>query len=465
VRQRTLAEPYKIKMVEPLPVTTRAEREAAIRAAGFNTFLLRSEDVTIDLLTDSGTTAMSDRQWSAMLMGDEAYAGSRSFFRMEAAMREIYGFEHLVPTHQGRAAEHITSQIRIRPGQFVPMNMYFTTTRAHAERAGGVFYNCIVDEANDPWSDYPWKGNVDIAKLQKLVDEHGAESIAYLSLAPCVNMAGGQPFSLENLREVSRWAKGYGLPIIFDATRAVENAYFIQQREPGHAHRPVREILREMMSHGEGCTVSSKKDNLVNIGGFLATNNGEFFKKAKELVVVFEGMPTYGGLAGRDMEALAQGMLEMVDDDYIASRVRQVAYLGERLIEAGIPVVRPIGGHGVFLDAKGFLPHVPQDQFPAQALAAALYVDSGVRAMERGIVSAGRDPRTGEHNRPALELVRLTIPRRVYTNLHMDVVVESCLELWEHRQDVAGLRMVYEPESLRFFQARFEPLVRERQPA
>ena len=456
--QRTIAEPYKIKMVEPIKLTTRVEREWAIREAGYNTFLLRSEDVYIDLLTDSGTNAMSDRQWSAMMMGDESYAGSRSFYRLEAAMREIYGFQHLVPTHQGRAAEHITSQIRIQPGQFVPMNMYFTTTRAHAEKAGGVFFNCIVDEANDPWSDYPWKGNVDIAKLQKLVDEHGADSIAYLSLAPCVNMAGGQPFSMANIRAVSAWARQYGLAIIFDATRAVENAYFIQQREEGYAGKSVKGILREMMSYGEGCTVSSKKDNLVNIGGFLATNNDDFFCKAKEMVVVYEGMPTYGGLAGRDLEAMAQGMMEMVEDDYIASRVRQVEYLGNRLIKAGIPIVRPIGGHGVFLDAKRFLPHLPQDQFPAQALAAALYLDSGVRAMERGIVSAGRNSKTGQHHHPDLELVRLTIPRRVFTNLHMDVVAESCEALHQERESIEGLRMVYEPESLRFFQARFEPL-------
>jgi tyrosine phenol-lyase len=458
MKPRTVAEPFKIKMVEPIRMTTREERELAIREAGYNTFLLRSDDVYIDLLTDSGTTAMSDMQWSMMMRGDEAYAGSRSFYRMEAAMQEIYGFRHLVPTHQGRAAEHITSQIRIKPGQFVPMNMYFTTTRAHVERAGGIFYDCIVDEAKDPWSDYPFKGNVDISKLQKLVDEQGSASIAYLNIAPCVNMAGGQPFSMANLRELSGWARQHGLPIIFDATRAIENCYFIQQREPGYLDVPVRKILREMMSYGEGCTMSSKKDNLVNIGGFLATNNDEFFKKAKELVVVFEGMPTYGGLAGRDMEALAQGMREMVEDDYIASRVRQVEYLGQQLMDAGLPIVRPVGGHAVFLDAKRFLPHLTQDQFPSQTLAAALYLDSGVRAMERGIVSAGRDPKTGDHVRPALELVRLTIPRRVYTNLHMDVVAESCIALYEQREKIAGLRMVYEPESLRFFQARFEEL-------
>ena len=458
MRPRTIAEPYKIKMVEPIKMTTRAERERAIREAGFNTFLLRSEDVYIDLLTDSGTTAMSDAQWSAMMRGDEAYAGAKSFYRLESAMRDIYGFKHLVPTHQGRAAEHITSQIRIQPGQYVPMNMYFTTTRAHVERAGGIFYDCIVDEAKNPWSDHPFKGNVDISKLQKLVDEKGAASIAYLNIAPCVNMAGGQPFSMANLRELSAWAKKHRLPIIFDATRAMENCYFIQQREEGYADVPVRKILREMMGYGDGCTMSSKKDNLVNIGGFLATNDDDFFRKAKEMVVVFEGMPTYGGLAGRDMEALAQGMREMVEDDYIASRVRQVEYLGKQLMDAGIPIVRPVGGHAVFLDAKRFLPHLTQDHFPSQALAAALYVDSGVRAMERGIVSAGRDPRTKDHVRPALELVRLTIPRRVYTNLHMDVVAESCMALYEERERIKGLHMVYEPESLRFFQARFEEL-------
>ncbi len=458
MKQRTIAEPYRIKMIEPIKMTTREYREAKIREAGYNTFLLKSEDVYIDLLTDSGASAMSDWQWSGMFLGDEAYAGARNFFHLEKAVQEIYGFKHIVPTHQGRAAEHITSQIRIQRGQYVPMNMYFTTTREHAERAGGIFYDCIVDEAHDPASAHPFKGNVDLNKLQRLVDEKGANAIAYLSIAPCVNMAGGQPFSMANLREVAAWAKRYNLPIIFDATRAVENAYFIQQREEGYARKPVRAILREMMGYGEGCTMSSKKDNLVNIGGFLATNNEAFFVKAKEMVVVFEGLHTYGGLAGRDMEAIARGIYEMVDDAYIASRVRQVEYLGKRLQDAGIPIVIPIGGHAVFLDAKRFLPHIPQEQFPAQALAAALYVDSGVRAMERGIVSAGRDHTTGEHHKPKLELVRLTIPRRVYTNLHMDVVAESCQALYEEREKIKGLEIVYEPETLRFFQARFQEI-------
>ncbi len=456
MKPRTIAEPYKIKMVEPIKMTTRDYREEKIREAGFNTFLLKSEDVYIDLLTDSGTGAMSDWQWAGLMLGDEAYAGSKNFYHLENAVCEVYGFKYVVPTHQGRAAEHITSQLRIKPGQYVPMNMYFTTTREHAERAGGIFYDCIIDEAHDPANPHPFKGNVDLNKLQRLVDDKGADAIAYLSIAPCVNMAGGQPFSMTNLREVATWANKYKIPIIFDATRAIENCYFIQQREPGYANKPVREILREMMGYGEGMTISSKKDNIVNIGGFLATNNEWFFTKAKEMVVVFEGLHTYGGLAGRDMEAISRGIYEMIDDDYVASRVRQVEYLGRCLHQMGIPIVLPVGGHAVFVDAKRFLPHIPQDQFPAQALAAALYLDSSVRSMERGIVSAGRDPKTGENRHPKLELVRLTIPRRVYTNLHMDVVSESCEALYQERDKIKGLEMVYEPESLRFFQARFK---------
>jgi tyrosine phenol-lyase len=457
--QRTQAEPYKIKMVEPIKMTTREERQQHIEEAGYNTFLLHSADVYIDLLTDSGTSAMSDLQWAGMMLGDEAYAGSRNFYNLERAVADVYGFTYTVPTHQGRAAEHITSQLRILPGQYVPMNMYFTTTREHAERAGGVFVDVIVDEAHDPESWFPFKGNIDVTKLQALYDRVGPDGIAYISMAQCVNMAGGQPFSMANLRAVKAWADERHIPLLFDATRAVENAYFIQQREEGYAGKTVKAILKEMMGYAESIWVSSKKDNLVNIGGFLATNNEAFFVKAKEMVVVFEGLHTYGGLAGRDLEAVAIGIREMVETDHhVAARVRQVEYLGQRLLDAGIPIVVPVGGHAVFLDARRFLPHVPQDQFPAQTLAAALYVDSGVRSMERGIVSAGRDPKTGDHKRPKLELVRLTIPRRVYTNLHMDVTAESVIELYQHRDDIRGLKMVYEPGSLRFFQARFEPI-------
>lgn len=456
--QRPVAEPYKIKAVEPLRMTTREERERAIREAGYNTFLLRSEDVYIDLLTDSGTNAMSDRQWSALMMGDEAYAGARSFYRLEEAVREIYGFKYVVPTHQGRGAEHLISRILIKPGHYVPGNMYFTTTRAHQEMQGATFVDVIIDEAHDPHSTHPFKGNVDIAKFEALIDRVGAENIPYINVALTVNMAGGQPVSMANLRAVREVCDRHGIRMWCDATRAVENAYFIKEREEGYQHKPVREILKEMMSYYDGCTMSGKKDCLVNIGGFLAMNEEWILQKAREQVVIFEGMPTYGGLAGRDMEAIAQGIYEMVDDAYIAHRIHQVRYLGEQLLAAGIPIVQPIGGHAVFLDAKAFLPHLTQDQFPAQALAAALYVDSGVRAMERGIVSAGRDPKTGENIYPKLELVRLTIPRRVYTDRHMDVVAWSVKQLWQHRESIPGLRMVYEPPTLRFFTARFEPI-------
>lgn len=456
--QRPVAEPYKIKAVEPIRMTTREERQRAIEEAGYNTFLLKSEDVYIDLLTDSGTNAMSDRQWASLMVGDEAYAGARSFYRMEAAVREIYGFKYVVPTHQGRGAEHLVSRILISPGQYVPGNMYFTTTRAHQEMQGGTFVDVIIDEAHDPHSNHPFKGNVDLAKFQALIDRVGPEKIPYINVALTVNMAGGQPVSMQNLRDVRAICDRYGIRMWCDATRAVENAFFIKEREPGYQQTPVRTILKEMMSYYDGCTMSGKKDCLVNIGGFLAMNEEWILQKARELVVVFEGMPSYGGLAGRDMEAIAQGIHEMVDDDYIAHRIYQVRYLGQQLLEAGVPIVEPVGGHGVFLDARAFLPHIPQEQFPAQALAAALYVDSGVRAMERGIVSAGRNPKTGEHNKPKLELVRLTIPRRVYTDRHMDVVAYSVKHLFEHRHEVKGLKMVYEPPTLRFFTARFEPL-------
>ena len=458
-RTRRWAEPFRIKVVEPISVTTRAQRERAIAEAGWNTFLLRSEDVYIDLLTDSGTNAMSDRQWAALMLGDEAYAGSRSYYHLEEAVREVYGYEELVPTHQGRGAEHILSQILIRPGDVVPGNMYFTTTRFHQERAGGTFIDVIVDEAHDPASTHPFKGNVDLAKFQAVIDEYGAERIPYISVETNVNMAGGQPVSMANLRATYELCRAKGIYLMLDATRAVENAWFIKQREPGYADKSVRAILREICSYSDGATVSSKKDNLVNIGGFLALRDAELARRARGLLVAFEGLHTYGGMSGRDMEALAQGIREMVEtDDHIAARIGQVEYLGHALLDAGVPIVVPIGGHGVFLDARTILAHIPQEQLPAQALAAALYVDSGVRSMERGIVSAGRDPKTGENHHPKLELVRLTIPRRVYTQAHMDVVAESVIEVFEHADEISGLRFTYEPDDLRFFLARFEPI-------
>jgi tyrosine phenol-lyase len=437
-------------------MTTRGEREISIVEAGFNTFLLRSEDVYIDLLTDSGTNAMSDRQWAGMMLGDEAYAGSKNFYNLWEAVTQYYGYKYLVPTHQGRAAEHILSRIMIHPGDIIPGNMYFTTTRLHQELAGGTFVDVIIDEAHDPANPHPFKGNVDIAKLQRVIDDAGPGKIPYVCIAGTVNMAGGQPQSMENIRAVRRLCQQHNIPIVLDATRAIENAYFIQQREPGYQSRRVAEILKEYCSYTGTCTMSAKKDALVNIGGWLATNDQGLYEEARNLVVVYEGLHTYGGLAGRDLEAMARGIAESVADDHIRTRVGQVEYLGNHLLDWGIPIVKPIGGHAVFLDAKAFYPQIPQSQYPAQALASEVYIDSGVRTMERGAVSAGRDPKTGEEHFPKLELVRITIPRRVYTQAHMDVVAESVLEVYEHREQARGLRMTYEPKYLRFFQARFE---------
>jgi tyrosine phenol-lyase len=456
-RRRSWAEPYKIKMVEPIKMTTREHRSDANRAAGYNSFLLRSEDVYIDLLTDSGTSAMSDYQWAGLMLGDEAYAGSRSFYHLVEAVQEVYGYPELIPTHQGRGAEHILSQLLIKPGDFVPGNMYFTTTRFHQEKAGGTFVDVIIDEAHMPSVEHPFKGNVDLDKLQKLIDDVGADKIPYISVETNVNMAGGQPMSMANLKATYELCNRHGIPVMLDATRAVENAYFIQQREGGYEDKSVKEIMFEICSYSDGATVSSKKDNLVNIGGFLAVRDPDLATRARAMLVAFEGLHTYGGMSGRDMEALARGIHEMVDtDDHARARVGQVEYLGNALLKAGIPLVRPIGGHGIFLDAAAILPHLPQDQFPAQALTAALFVDSGVRGMERGVVSAGRDPETGDHRYPKLELVRMAIPRRVYTQAHMDVTSESVVEVYENRESVGGLKFTYEPPELRFFQARFE---------
>ncbi len=452
-----LAEPYKIKMVEPIAVTTKEQREAAMEKAGWNTFLLTTDDIYIDLLTDSGTNAMSDNQWAGLMLGDEAYSGSRNFKHLQETVRELYGFKHVVPTHQGRGAENILSQIMIKPGDYVPGNMYFTTTRAHQEMNGATFRDIIIDEAHDSQNEHPFKGNVDLNKLQALIDEVGAERIPYICLAVTVNLAGGQPVAMENIKAVYKLAQKHGIKVMMDATRCVENACFIKQREPGYENKTIKEIVHEMYSHSDGCTMSGKKDGIVNIGGFLALNDDDLYQKATSLVVVYEGMPSYGGMTGRDMEALARGLRESVDYNFIAHRLDQVKYLGDKLMEAGIPVVKPIGGHAVFLDARQFYPHIPQDEFPAQMLAAQLYLESGVRSMERGIISAGRN-KEGNHYYPKLELVRLTIPRRVYTYAHLDVVVDAVKELYEHRDKVKGLRFVYEPPVLRFFTARFEPL-------
>ncbi len=455
--RRSWAEPWKIKMVEPIQMISQDEREQALRAAGYNTFLLRSDDVYIDLLTDSGTSAMSDRQWAGIMHGDEAYAGSRNFYHLEEAIQTYYGYRYIVPTHQGRGAEHLISQALIKPGMYVPGNMYFTTTRLHQELAGGTFVDVIIAEAHNPTSLHPFKGDIDLEKLEALIQRQGADKIAYISLAGTVNMAGGQPVSMANVRALRQLCDRYGVRIYLDATRMVENAFFIQEREEGYADKSIAEILKEFCSFTDGAWMSAKKDSLVNIGGWLAVNDAELFDELRNMVVIYEGLHTYGGMAGRDMEALAIGIVESVNDDHVRSRIGQVRYLAHLLTDWRIPIVQPVGGHAVFLDAKRFYAHLPQDRFPAQTLAAELYLDSGVRSMERGIVSAGRDPNTGDHRYPALELTRLTIPRRVYTQAHMDVVAESIKAVFDARQQAQGLKMVYEPKYLRFFQARFEP--------
>ncbi len=446
--------PYKIKVVEPIVLRPENERRQALATAGYNTFLLRSDDVFVDLLTDSGTSALSQEQRAAMELGDEAYAGSRSFFRLEQAVRDVYDYRHVIPTHQGRGAEHLLTKILVRPGQLVPSNLYFTTSREHVSLAGGIWTDVSIPEAADPESTHPFKGNVDLTKLEQVLSAAAPDRVAFVRIEACLNMAGGQPFSLENLLGARELTRAYGVPLILDATRLSENAVFVKEREGGYHARTLPELVRALSRLSDGAVFSSKKDHFVPIGGVLALNDDVLAERARELVVVYEGFPHYGGMAGHDMEALAQGIREAIDEDVVRHYMSQSAYLGGLLLERGVPIVVPIGAHAVFLDAKRFLPHIPQEEFPAQALAAALYLTGGVRSMERGIVSGqhGDEPYDG------LELVRLTIPRRVYTQEHLAYVADVVTEVFERRDDVRGLRMTYEPEHLRFFQARFEPL-------
>jgi len=451
-------EPFKIKVVEPVKIPSEERRKKAIREAGFNTFLLLSEDVYIDILTDSGTSAMSDNQWAGMMLGDEAYAGSKNFYNLEKAVQDILGYKYVVPTHQGRAAEHLISRYLIKPGQIVPRNMYFTTSKMHVEIPGGKMVDTVIDEAHDPEDLHPFKGNIDFEKLQGYIDEYGLDKIAFVNVEMNVNMAGGQPISMENLRKLREFCDGYKIKIIYDITRSSENAYFIREREKGYEDTPIIDILNEMMSYSDGCIHSSKKDCLVNIGGFIATNDKEIYEATRSSVVIYEGLHTYGGMAGRDMEALARGLREGTQYEYLKYRINQVRYLGELLMQANVPLVKPIGGHAVFLNALEFLPHLQREQWPGQTLSAAIYEHSAVRTMERGAVSMGRDSKTGENIFPVLELVRLTIPRRVYTNTHMEYVANSVINLYERRDTIPGLKMIYEPKHLRFFQARFEQM-------
>ncbi|HET8651737.1 MAG TPA: tryptophanase [Gaiellaceae bacterium] len=446
--------PFKIKVVEPIALPPAGRREVALAEAGYNTFLLRSDDVFIDLLTDSGTSALSQEQRAAMELGDEAYAGSRSFFRLERAVRDVYGYRHVIPTHQGRGAEHLLSRLLVRPGQRVPSNLYFTTSRAHVELLDGIWYDVACAEASDASSRFPFKGDIDLDALEAVLREHGPDGIAFVRQEACVNMAGGQPFSIENLRAVRELTRRYGVPLVLDATRISENAVFVKDRESGWEDRPLPEIIRAIADLSDGAVFSSKKDHFVPIGGVLALNDDELAERARELVVVYEGFPHYGGIAGHDMEALAQGILESAQEPIVRHVIGQAVYLGGLLEEAGVPIVVPVGAHGAFVDAKRFLPHVPQEQFPAQTLAAAIYLAGGVRTMERGIVSGqhGHEPYDG------LELVRLTLPRRVYTGEHLAYVAETLARVLAAADDVPGLELVYEPAYLRFFQARFRPL-------
>jgi len=460
VRARSeYAEPYRIKVVEPIRLISRARREEVLREAGYNVFNIPSHEVYIDLLTDSGTSAMSDNQWAGLMMGDEAYAGSRNFFHLQETVRELFGFKYVLPTHQGRGAENILTTVLVKPGDRVLGNMHFDTTEGHIRLKGGEPVNLVIREGYETATRHPFKGNIDTERLLGEIRRYGRERIPFINITITCNSNGGQPVSMANIREVSRIAREHGIRVFFDAARFAENAYFIKEREEGYAHKTIAEISREMFSYADGCTMSAKKDALVNIGGLFATNDEDLYRKAGQWGIVYEGFLTYGGLAGRDLEAMARGLREVIDETYLEDRIGQVAYLGGRLIEEGIPIIEPTGGHGVYVDVKRFLPHLPQSVFPAQAVICELYLEAGVRAVELGAAAFGRtDEETGEQIFPKLELVRLAIPRRVYTDRHMDVVARALAAIAKRKDRIHGMKLVYEAPVLRHFTARFEPL-------
>jgi tryptophanase len=453
---KTIIEPFRIKMVEPIKLTTRDEREKLIRDAHYNPFLLRAEDVIIDLLTDSGTSAMSSDAWGALMRGDESYAGARSWYRFRDAVKDIFGFEQVIPTHQGRAAEHILFGVMVKPGSIVPNNTHFDTTRGNIEFVGGQAIDLPCPEADDLDSDYPFKGNMDTVALGKLVAEHGPEKIPVIMLTITNNSGGGQPVSMANIREVSRIAKSAGIPMYIDACRFAENSHFIKHREAGYADKAPLDIAREIFSYADGCTMSAKKDSFGNIGGFLCTNDAELAHKERNILIMTEGFPTYGGLAGRDLEAIAVGLRETLDEHYLDYRLLSTRYVVQHLSDAGIPVMSPAGGHAVYLDARRFLPHIEPLQYPGQALSVELYIEAGVRAVEIGTVMFGLDPHTQEEQPARLDLLRLAIPRRVYTQSHMDYVLEAIGLVWQRRDSIRGMRITRAPRYLRHFTAHFD---------
>jgi len=449
MKAHTIIEPFRIKSVEPIRWTTRADREELLRAAYYNLFLLPADDVLIDLLTDSGTGAMSTHQWAAIMEGDESYAGSRSFDRFRAAVQEIYGYRHVIPTHQGRAAERILFSVMCKKGDIVPNNTHFDTTRANVEFAGAEALDLLTAEGRQPGLEHPFKGNMDVDALERLIEQVGRERVPLVMLTVTNNSGGGQPVSLQNVRQVSAICRRHRIPLYFDACRFAENSWFIKMREPGYADKTPKQIAQEMFRYGDGCTMSAKKDGMSNIGGFLCTNDDLLAQQEKDLLILTEGYPTYGGLAGRDLEAIAVGLEESLHEDYLRYRIASTAYLGRHIAQEGVPIVQPPGGHAIYIDARAFLPHVPVDQFPGVALAAELYLEGGIRSVEIGTLMFGKAAK--------MDLVRLAIPRRVYTQSHIDYVVEVILEVWRRRERISGLKLTYEAPFLRHFTARLEP--------